>query len=162
MKSILFSQLVGLISASFETKKIQLYSGDISWRKYTDKIDPIEKGQHTLSIKWDKGSRSGCNEQHLYLSLDKSETSYRSTDYIYRAYHYEGDNCNDGTRFLYKIMADEVAIIDDLGITKHGSEIGKTYLTKLSAQQYFSARINNQPHRIEFKNRKWQPYGTAK
>lgn len=96
------------------------------------------------------------------MTLESTKETCRGHEYVYRAYYYEGNNCNDGTRFLYKIMADEIKIVDDLGITKHGSEIGKTYLTKLSAQQYFSAKINNQPHRIEFKDGKWQPYGTAK
>lgn len=153
MSKILFSQLIGLISASFETNKVQIRDGYLAWcnRPMTDK--DLEKS-HSLSIKW---KRSGYIDCYLCMSLNgklkKSSSFY--DDYYLTAYYFNGDNCNSRTRFLFKLMADEIMIIDDFGIVGHGGEIGKTSLTKLKHSDYASAMVNARGRKVMFKSGKW-------
>lgn len=147
------SQLIGLISASHETNKIQIKDGDLAWR--CGKIDEVHIGEHSLSIKWDRGSGYGSQDPHLCLSLVRMEKGHFNNKYFFTAYYYYGDNCNDRTRFLYKIMADEIEILDDLGIVGHGGEIGKTYLTKLKWSDYSRICVNANGREITFANGHW-------
>jgi hypothetical protein len=62
-------------------------------------------------------------------------------EYVYHAYYFNGDNCNDYTRFLYKIMADNVDIVDDLGITGHGAEIGRKSISKINPREVLRDKI---------------------
>jgi len=151
---ILMSQLIAMISASDETNKIQLHDGSIAWStpEYFKYRKPHE---HNLSIKWDRGCGFGSRIRYLNMSLIDCYDSSCITKYIYTAYYYQGDNCNSRNRFLYGILADEVRIIDDLGITGHGGEIKKTYLTKLSSSEYSRCVSNARERTPLFFKGKW-------
>lgn len=154
MNKILFSQLIALISASFETNKIQIRDGYLAWCNRPIKEDELEHS-HNLSIKW---KRSGYIDCYLCMTLDgrlnKNSSSFYD-DYYFSAFYFYGDNCHDRTRFLFELMANETMIIDDLGIVEHGGEIGKTYLTNLKHSDYASAMVNARGKKVIFKNGKW-------
>ena len=131
---ILMSQLVALIAASHETDKVQIADGELAWRE-----EPIDAtGYKAISIKWNKGKGSGSAYPFLWMVLKdvRERSGSSSKEYVLGAYCYNGDNCNERTRFIYGLMADDVDIIDDLGIIGHAKEIGETYLTKLSPTEY--------------------------
>ena len=153
---ILMSQLIGLISASNETNRVQINSGDMALLVGSPEEIMAKECNGMLSISWARGTGFGCKTPCLYMKvrdLKKSPSSYQR--FVLRAYHYEGDNCNERTRFLYGLMADDVDIIDDLGICGHGSEIGKTYLTKLSANEYGVCMVNARGRTPMFCNGHW-------
>lgn len=152
---ILLSQLVGLISATFETKKIQIHSGVLAW--YTGSVEKTsELNNGILSIRWARGTGTGCDMPCLYMSVSGFRESCLFKRIVLHAYYYVGDNCNERTRFLYWLMADDVDIIDDLGICGHGSEIGKTYLTRLSANEYCRCMVNANGKTPIFEKGKWK------
>lgn len=118
MNEILLSQLIALIKCSFRTKYVATQDGDLCWRKFED-LDP-SKGCHSLSIWWKRGEGiCGHPRMHLCMTLEDIRPKHRTFGErrgILKAYYFEGDNCNERTRFLYKIMADEVEIIDDIDL----------------------------------------------
>ena len=119
---ILFSQLLALIKCSFKTKYVATSGGDLYYLSIED-IDTT-KECHSLTIKWKRGEGiCGHPWMHLCMTLEDIRPKYRYSGEkrgILQAYYFEGDNCNERTRFLYKIMADGVDIIDDIGLIGNG------------------------------------------
>lgn len=150
---ILMSHLIALISASHETKNVQLDGGDLAYIEGLSAAATAHFG--VLSIKWKRGTGCGCETPRLYMQSVGTRKGNSYPRIVLRAYYYQGDNCNERTRFLYWLMADDVDIIDDLGICGHGSEIGKTYLTKLSANEYGVCMVNARGRTPIYKNKKW-------
>ena len=150
---ILLSHLIGLISVSHETKNVQLAGGDLAYIAGLSAAVTAPFG--VLHIKWKRGTGSGCEIPHLSMKSAGVRENNSYSKIVLRAYYYQGDNCNERTRFLYWLMADDVDIIDNLGICGHGSEIGKTYLTKLSAYEYSVCMVNARGRTPIYKNGKW-------
>lgn len=145
MKQILMSQLLALIAVSFDTKKITC-SGWYGW-SVPDRIPDLECDSHQLELRWNK-------RQYLCMTLTDCRKPYRwctnQQDYqwIFRAFYFSGDNCNDRSRFLFSIMADETPIIDDIGII--GGGYAKPYknghkhnLLTINPHQLFSDKVNH-------------------
>lgn len=151
---IMMSQLIALISASNETTKIRLSCGSALYANPPSARQFIPHGL-SFVIKWDRGEGHGQKEPYLCLSCIRCKEGSLYNEYIYHAYYYQGDNCNSRTRFLYGLMADEVEIIDDLGITGHGYEIGKMSLTKLRRSDYVRCAVNARGRTPMFHKGKW-------
>ena len=118
MKEILLSQLIALIKCSFKTNYVATENGDLTWRTF-ESIDP-SKYSHTLSIWWKRGEGI-CGHPRMNLCMVLKDIRPRAPwlnekRYVLNAYNFDGDNCNERTRFLYKIMADQVDIIDDINL----------------------------------------------
>ena len=119
---ILFSQLIALIKCSFKTTYVATCGGDLDFLQI-ENIDPL-KECHSLMIKWKRGEGiCGHPWMHLCMTLENIRPKYRYSGEkrgILQAYYFEGDNCNERTRFLYKIIADGIEIIDDIGVIGNG------------------------------------------
>lgn len=142
---IRLSQVLALIRVTHEPKHIKVIDGDLSWRNNRREI--IEEGNGgSLRIGWDRGL--GCGLENPYLcftlkgfeysaewmkkrgvSLWREGWSYRTDGNhhdldepvpVLEAYHYDGDNCNDRTDFLWQMVALRTKVYDDIGIVGGG------------------------------------------
>lgn len=145
MKRLLLSQLIGLISATWETKRI---TADVPFTRINI---PNEDGIHSIfcgsfTIKWENKVHCGSKEQELWLSCNKVKAEHCGENQIITpicyAYLYMGDNCNEYTVFLYKLMGDETAIIDDIGVFESNGKIGRRSLLNLSPSKHRHNQVN--------------------
>lgn len=123
IRQILFSQLVAMIKVSFNTKKITACDGTLTFMA-ENRLKNGMSGQ-MLRIKWKRGQRCSGRET-MYLCMSLQEKSKQG--YILHAYYFDGDNCNMQTRFLYEVMANEIDIVDDLGIVGYGIDYRKNLI----------------------------------
>lgn len=124
MKRIMLSQLLALIAVSFDTKKVRGSYGILNWVKTKS-----EALHHCLTLIWKRGRCCGIENMQICMILDR----FDSAKPIFRAYYFDGDNCNDRTRFIYECMANETDIVDDIGIVGAGEKITRrTNLLKIN------------------------------
>lgn len=124
MRRIMLSQLLALIAVSFDTKKVTVSYGILNWAK-----TKREALNHGLTLLWKRGRCCGRESMRICMILDR----FDSSEPIFRAYYFEGDNCNDRTRFIYKCLANETAIVDDIGIVGADERITRrTNLLKIN------------------------------
>ena len=120
----MLSQLLALIAVSFDTKKVTASYGILNWAKTKS-----EALHHQLTLNWKRGRCCGIESMCISMILDR----FDSAEPIFRAFYFNGDNCNDRTRFIYDCMANETDIVDDIGIVGVGERITKrTNLLKIN------------------------------
>lgn len=155
MKQIMLSQLIGLISATWETKKIIAHASILSWDDLFDyKGLPKDGGTYDLKnrpllyLRWSNNIHCGQKEQEIGISFNKAvvpdaRMAVRNPEAHGHVFYYHGDNCNDYTMFLYSFMGNETDIIDDLGIIGYPKRHpGRKSVCGMSAHQYRSDVVN--------------------
>lgn len=128
MKRILLSQLLALIKVSFDTKSVTVYPNSVIWAKKPD--DAIG---NQIELRWKRGQTCGSPEMWLCLQCERFEKGKP----IFNAYYFNGDNCNDRSRFLYFLMAEDTDIIDDIALTGANEDVKRrTNLLKINPFDY--------------------------
>ena len=124
MRTIFLSQLLALIAVSFDTKKVTTFPSIVVFGETKEAVTGNE-----ILITWKRGRVYGHEEMHLWLFLDKFEDERP----IFHAYYFDGDNCNERSRFIYSVMAEKTEIVDDIALTGAGESINsRTNLLKIN------------------------------
>ncbi len=157
MKRLFLSQLVGLISATYETRDIKVSSNYSTWEGVFFDYGgiPTKKGVYdvpgrisSISLYWKNKVHTGSKEQELHISFDQVKVGFcyhNKKPYftpVGSIYLYHGDNCNDHTYFIYYLIGNEVDIIDDLGVVGASDKIGRKSLCNLSAAKHRHNQFN--------------------
>lgn len=150
IKDINLSQLLALIAVSGSVKQIKMRDGDLFWRTM-DSVD-VTENSHTISIEWKRGQFFGSERQYIYMQLQELRKPYAWEKHsdnrfympILKAYYYQGDNCNDRTKFIYEIIGNEIEIIDDIGIVGNGGEYQRKNLLKIDPNDIYAMKVRNE------------------
>lgn len=156
MKQIMLSQLIGLISATWETNDIKADSSYPPWNTLLKcRGLPPDGGAYMLAdrpritLRWkNKNIHCGQQDQYICISFDKAvvpdaRMHIRNPEAHGRIYYYFGDNCNDYTMFIYSFMGNETDIIDDLGLVGYPKRNpGRKSVCGMSASRYLSDIVN--------------------
>lgn len=156
MKQIMLSQLIGLISATWETNNIIADTSAHQWSTmFKSKGLPSEGGTYALNdrpsitLRWkNKNIHCGPPDQYICITFDEAAVPdarmyIRNPEAHGHIYYYFGDNCNDYTMFLYSFMGSKTDVIDDLGLIGYAERNpGRKSVCGLSAHQYLSDTVN--------------------
>ena len=153
ISEINLSQLLAIIAVSGSVKRIELSDGDLVWLKM-ESVD-VTRNSHVVSIQWKRSQFCGSDIQRLCMMLEDMRIPYRWFDSIrcnskrflepvFHAYYYEGDNCNQKTRPIYECIANNIDIIDDIGLVGNGRSYKRKNLLIIDPNQIFSMKVNNQ------------------
>jgi|GEM_PF-5117401 len=130
IRQILLSQLVAMIKVGYDANRITA-SGAAIWR---DEDSPDEP--YNLVLYWKNKIHCGQKDMSFCMTLDGKYKDYP----VLHAYYFAGDNCNDHTRFLYEIIANEIQVLDDLGIV--GGQISnRKSLTAIKPHEVYIAKL---------------------
>lgn len=149
IKEIMLSQILAMIAVSFNTKRVTIGFGDLQWREEKD-VD-VNKNSHIVSIEWYENGNTKARLMDLCMSLVDKRKPYKHAEdkdkqYILHAYNFDGDNCNTYTRFLYEIIANDIDIIDDIGLVggKYYNQKGPNpNLLKINPHELFADKVNH-------------------
>lgn len=153
INEINLSQLLAIIAVSGSVKRIELSDGDLVWRKM-ESVD-VTRNSHMVSIQWKRSQFCGSDIQRLCMMLEDMRLPYRCFDStrcdskrflepVFHAYYYEGDNCNQKTRPIYECIANNIDIIDDIGLVGNGGTYKRKNLLIIDPNQIFSMKVNSQ------------------
>ena len=153
ISEINLSQLLAIIAVSGSVKRIELSDGDLVWLKM-ESVD-VTRNSHVVSIQWKRSQFCGSDIQRLCMMLEDMRIPYRWFDSIrcnskrflepvFHAYYYEGDNCNQKTRPISECIANNIDIIDDIGLVGNGGSYKRKNLLIIDPNQIFSMKVNNQ------------------
>ena len=130
IQEIMMSQVLALIQVGYDTKSIWCAGNYITTHETAD----VEQfAQHFITLCW-KGKFICDKDYRLHMSLSDIRKPYyladpvkdrRYYEPIFKAYYFEGDNCNDYSQFIYELIGNKIAIVDDIRIA--GSNYGKQY-----------------------------------
>lgn len=128
---IQLSQVLALVSVGYRTKKIWCTGNAITT---IERFFPEEFVQHNATLCWKNDAGLFGRDMRLHISLDDIRKPYYLADAvrdkryyepIFRAYYFEGDNCNDYSQFIYELIGNRIAIVDDIRLA--GSKYGVPY-----------------------------------
>lgn len=153
IREINLSQLLAVIAVSGSVKRIEVCDGDLVWQKM-ETVD-VTKHSHTVSVQWKRSKFCGSEIQRLCMILDDMREPYRWFDAttthskrflepVLHAYYYDGDNCNEKTRPIYECIANDIDIIDDIGLVGNGGAYKRKNLLLIDPNEVFSMKVNNE------------------
>ena len=153
IREINLSQLLAVIAVSGSVKRIEVCDGDLVWRKL-ETVD-VTSNSHMVSIQWKRSEFCGSEIQRLYMRLEDMRKPYgwfdstrcdskRFLEPVFHAYYYEGDSCNRKTRPIYECIANDIDIIDDIGLVGNGGAYNHKNLLFIDPNKVFSMKVNNE------------------
>ena len=125
---IQLSQVLALIGVGYRTKTI--WCDRISMTMF-EAESPEEFIQQGVPLRWKDEAGITGRKMALHIFLDDLRKPYYTADKvrdrrywepIFRAYYFEGDNCNDYSQFIYELIGNKIAIVDDIRLA--GSNYG--------------------------------------